>query len=81
MTAAREGYGSFARPGSPMKEGRKIRSQYFPFCTQVLYQPRQNYRLRVMFGSGLYRYHTTTDPSHAFDCLGRAMCGSLFLQN
>ncbi|GFU17108.1 hypothetical protein TNCV_1853661 [Trichonephila clavipes] len=43
-------------------EGRKIRSEYLPFRTQVLYRPRQNYRLRVMVGTSLYRYHTATYP-------------------
>ncbi|GFX85787.1 hypothetical protein TNCV_2471891 [Trichonephila clavipes] len=44
---------------SPMKEGR-IRSEYLPFHTQVPYQPRQNDRPLVMFGTSLCRYHTTT---------------------
>ncbi|GFS98640.1 histone-lysine N-methyltransferase SETMAR [Trichonephila clavipes] len=42
-------------------EGR-IRSEYLPFRTQVLYRrPRQNDRLRVMLGTSLYRYYT---PPH-----------------
>ncbi|GFW98069.1 hypothetical protein TNCV_2491251 [Trichonephila clavipes] len=50
----------FAGPGSPMQEGGKIRSGYLPFRTRVLYRPRQNDRQRVMFGTSLYRYPTTT---------------------
>ncbi|GFX19130.1 hypothetical protein TNCV_3012741 [Trichonephila clavipes] len=46
-TAVREGCGSFARSGAPMKEGR-IRSLYLPYRTQVLYRPRQNDRHRVI---------------------------------
>ncbi|GFW40757.1 hypothetical protein TNCV_4528461 [Trichonephila clavipes] len=46
-TEARKGCGSFAWPGSSMKEGR-IRFGYLPFRTQVLYRPRQNDRFRVM---------------------------------
>ncbi|GFW86995.1 hypothetical protein TNCV_1384111 [Trichonephila clavipes] len=38
----------------------KIRSEYLPFRTQVLYRARQNDRLRLMFGTSLYRYHTPT---------------------
>ncbi|GFW96091.1 hypothetical protein TNCV_958051 [Trichonephila clavipes] len=45
-----------------MKE-RRIRSGYLPFRTQVLYRPRQNDRLRVMFGTSLYISHTATVPS------------------
>ncbi|GFV05497.1 hypothetical protein TNCV_227081 [Trichonephila clavipes] len=44
-----------------MKEGR-IRSGYLSFRTQVLYRPRQNDRLRVMFDTSLYRYQTATYP-------------------
>ncbi|GFV50448.1 hypothetical protein TNCV_2081991 [Trichonephila clavipes] len=44
-------------------EGREIRFGYLPFRTQVFYRPRQNDRLRVMFGTSLYRYHIATHLS------------------
>ncbi|GFX96605.1 hypothetical protein TNCV_243921 [Trichonephila clavipes] len=37
-----------------------IRSEYLPFRTQVLYQPRQNDRHHVMFGTSLCIYHSVT---------------------
>ncbi|GFY29473.1 hypothetical protein TNCV_2626441 [Trichonephila clavipes] len=47
-TAARERVRFISRPGSPMKEGRKIRSEYLPFRTRVLNRPRQDDRQRVI---------------------------------
>ncbi|GFV07594.1 hypothetical protein TNCV_4940981 [Trichonephila clavipes] len=55
--AVREECGSFARPGSPMKEGRfdlcTFRSERVMFGTSLYYRHRQNDRLRVIFSSGL----------------------------
>ncbi|GFX62395.1 hypothetical protein TNCV_1381201 [Trichonephila clavipes] len=59
-------------------EGRKIRSAYLPFLTQVLYRPHQNDRLRVMFGTSLHRYHTTT-YTHASDSANRRTNDNTFV--
>ncbi|GFY00447.1 hypothetical protein TNCV_1664861 [Trichonephila clavipes] len=47
-TAVREGCGSFAWPGSPMKEGRFVLGTFRSERMRVLYRSRQNDRLRVM---------------------------------
>ncbi|GFT91921.1 hypothetical protein TNCV_908171 [Trichonephila clavipes] len=47
-TTAREGCGSFARPGPPMKEGRFILGTFRSVRMRVRYRSRQDDRLRVM---------------------------------
>ncbi|GFU92860.1 uncharacterized protein TNCV_2080061 [Trichonephila clavipes] len=49
MTATREGCGSFARPGSPMKERKFVLGTFCSERMRVLYRSRQNDRLCVMF--------------------------------
>ncbi|GFV86148.1 hypothetical protein TNCV_671451 [Trichonephila clavipes] len=61
-----------------ISEGMKIRSEYLPFRTRVLYRPRQNDRLRVMFSTSLYRYHTVTYP-HASDSVNRRTNDTIFV--
>ncbi|GFU68103.1 uncharacterized protein TNCV_1708171 [Trichonephila clavipes] len=60
-----------------VKEGR-VRSGYLPFRSQVLNQPRQNDRLRVMSGTSLYRYHTTTYP-YTSDSANRRKHNTIFV--
>ncbi|GFW14099.1 hypothetical protein TNCV_3546881 [Trichonephila clavipes] len=60
--------------------GKKIRSEDLPFRTQVLYRPRQNDRLRVMFDTSLYRYHTAT-YLHASDSLNRQTNDTIFCRS
>ncbi|GFT60067.1 hypothetical protein TNCV_2687421 [Trichonephila clavipes] len=47
-TVTREGRVSFARPGSPMKEGRFVLGTFSSERMRVLYRSRQNDHLRVM---------------------------------
>ncbi|GFV28895.1 hypothetical protein TNCV_754381 [Trichonephila clavipes] len=58
--------------------GMKNQSGYLPFRTQVLYRPRQNDRHRVMFGTSLCRYHTSTYP-HASDSANRRTNDAIFV--
>ncbi|GFV55093.1 hypothetical protein TNCV_2623141 [Trichonephila clavipes] len=59
-----------SRPGSPMKEGRKVRSGYLPFRTRVLNRSRQDDRLRLM----LVLVHIDITPPHH-----EALCDALSL--
>ncbi|GFW31500.1 hypothetical protein TNCV_1288471 [Trichonephila clavipes] len=47
-TTVREGCGSFARPGPPMKEGRFILGTFRSVRMRVRYRSRQDDRLRVI---------------------------------
>ncbi|GFW14914.1 transposable element Tc1 transposase [Trichonephila clavipes] len=60
-------------------EGR-IRAGYLLLRTQVLYRPLQNDHLRMMFGTSLYRYHTTT-YSHTSVLPNRRANDTIFLES